>query len=387
MNFDEIIQRRGSHSYKWDDPAQGRDVIPLWVADMDFPAPPEVTTALKRRAEHPVYGYTMAPESLYQAFIQWQRKRNGWEIERDWVVPAPGVVPALHYAIQALTREGEGVVIQPPVYRPFFQAVKLMDRRLDLNPLILEEGRYRMDLKGLEKLLDQGARLLILCSPHNPVARVWTPEELRDLGDLCRAKGVPIVSDDIHSDLVMPGHRFTPLGVLGKDIAANSIICAAPSKTFNIPGVGSAFIVIPDPEKRDAFCRSARRMGAMDMPNLFSALAAETAYREGEDWLEEVKTYIWENYLYLKDFFQRRLPVLRVLPLEGTYVVWVDFRGLGLETDEVEAALTKAQVRPSPGSLYGSEGEGFQRINIACPRSLLAEGLERMAAAFAGVGR
>ena len=387
IDFDTIIERRGTHSYKWDDPGQGRDVIPLWVADMDFPAPPAVTSALSARAANPIYGYTFAPEGLFQAFIRWHLRRNRWRVERDWVVPAPGVVPCLHYAVEAFTREGQGVVVQPPVYGPFFRAVEALGRRLTPNPLIRDGMRYRMDLEGLETLLDGGVGLLILCSPHNPVARVWDPEELLALGNLCRDRGVVIVSDDIHSDLIMPGKTFTPLAALGEDLAANSVTCSSPSKSFNIPGAGSAFAVIPDPEKRDAFRRAAERMGAMDMPNLFSAAAAEAAYREGEEWLEEVKSYIWDNYLFLEDFCRRRLPDLRVHPLEGTYVVWIDFRGLGLSAREMDTALRDARVRPSPGEIFGPGGEGFYRLNIACPRELLRQGLERIAAAFPGTGK
>jgi cystathionine beta-lyase len=279
------------------------------------------------------------------------------------------------------------VVVQTPVYRPFFRAVEIMNRRLVTNPLVREGLEYRMDLDGLAASLDGSVRLLLLCSPHNPVARVWTPEELRDLGNLCRERGVIVVSDDIHSDLVMPGHTYTPLAALGDDFAAGTVTCSSPSKTFNIPGAGCAFVVIPDAEKRAAFQRAGRRTSALDLPNIFSVTAAEAAYRGGGGWLDGLIPYLRDNYLFLKDFLGRELPDVRVFPQEGTYVVWLDFRGLGLGDREVESALTDARVRLNAGSAFGQGGEGFQRLNIACPRGTLREGLRRIAEAFSGGGK
>lgn len=383
-DFDKPVDRRGTHSFKWDSPEQGRDVIPLWVADMDFASPPAVTEALLARAGHPVYGYSFASESLFEVFIDWQKKRNGWTIERDWIVLAPGVVPSLHFAIEAYTREGDGVAVQTPVYPPFFRAVERLNRRLAVNPLRRNGCRYSMDLEGLDALAGDGVKLLLLCSPHNPVARVWTGEELRELGGLCRDRGIVIVSDDIHSDLIMPGGRFVPLAALEDEFARITVTCMAPSKTFNIPGSSCALTVIPDPELRSAFVRAGDRTAALSLPGIFETVAAEAAYRNGGEWLDALIPYLRENYNFMKNFFAERLPSIRVFPQEGTFVTWLGFQAYGLGERELQdVLLTEARVKLNAGSFFGPGGEGFQRLNIACARSTLREGLERMAGAFA----
>lgn len=385
FDFDNPPDRRGTSSFKWDEPGRAEDILPLWVADMDFPAPPGVTEALARRLSHGVYGYTFIPDTLYEAFIDWQWKRNRWRIEREWIVYAPGLVTSLHFAIDAYTREGDGVVIQSPVYRPFYHAVEVLKRRLVLNPLKIEGGTYRMDLGQFDAVADRGTKLLILCSPHNPVARVWTEEELKNLGELCLAKGIRVVSDEIHGDLIMPGRRFTPLAALSASFAANTVTCAAPSKTFNIPGAGSAFVVIPDPDLRAAFRKAGEKTAALDLPNLFSVTAAEAAYRTGEAWLEALIAYVWENYLFVKDFFAEKLPRVRVFPQEGTYVVWLDFRDYGMDAAALkDLLLEQARVRLSWGETFGLGGEGFQRINIACRRETLRRSIEGIARVFSG---
>jgi cystathionine beta-lyase len=382
-NFDELIPRRGTSSYKWDDPHDPPDTIALWVADMDFPAPREVTRALLERARHPVYGYSRVSESLSEAFIAWQERRNGWRIDGDWIVPSPGVVPVLHFAIEAYTNEADGVVIQTPVYPPFSRAVKLLGRRLVLNPLVRDGLRYRMDLAQLESVIDAGTKLLLLCSPHNPVGRVWSAAELRELGELCRRRGLTIVSDDIHCDLIMPGGRFVPLVSLGEEFAQTSVTCLAPSKTFNIPGVGSAFTVIPNPKLRAAFRRAGEKTALLSLPGLYNAVAAEAAYRFGGPWLDELLPYLRDNFLFLKDFLAKEMPSVAPAQLEGTYLAWLDFSAYGLADGEVTRLLREeARVRLNDGPSFGMGGEGFQRLNFGCPRAVLKEALTRVAAVF-----
>jgi cystathionine beta-lyase len=386
-NFDEIINRKGTDSYKWDFPGDPADMLQMWVADMDFAAPREVTEALHKRADQAVYGYGRTPESLLDAFIAWHQKRNGWNIDKDWIVPSPGVVPVLHFAIDAYTKEGDGVVIQTPVYPPFARAVKVTGRRLVLNPLVREGLRWRMDLAQLASVID-GAKLLILCSPHNPVGRVWTPAELKELGALCVSRGVTVVSDDIHCDLVMPGQRFAPLASLGLEFAQNTLTCMAPGKTFNIPGVGSAFSVIPNPKLREAFRRAGEKTAMLSIQGVFSVAAAGAAYRYGGAWLDELLPYLRDNYLFLKEFCARELPRVGVTELEGTYLAWLDFSAYGLGDREVTRVLReKARVRLNDGPSFGTGGEGFQRLNFGCPRAVLKEGLERIAEAFAVLAR
>jgi cystathionine beta-lyase len=385
-NFDAVIPRRGSGSYKWDFPGDPPDMIQLWVADMDFPSPKEITEALRRRSEHPVYGYGRIPEDLIDAFIAWQEKRRGWKIEREWVVPCPGVVPCLHFAIDALSREGEGVVIQTPVYPPFARAVKVLGRRVLVNPLVREGLRYRMDLDHLKALTGKETRLLILCSPHNPVGRVWSEGELAALGELCLARGLVIVSDDIHCDLIMPGSRFVPLAPLSGELERNTLTVIAPSKTFNIPGVGSAFTVIPNPELRQAFRLAGEKTALLNIGGIYNGLAARAAYRFGAAWLEELLPYLRDNYLFLKDFFAKNLPLAGVTELEGTCLAWLDFSAYGLDDASLkETLLKKARVRLNEGPSFGKGGEGFQRLNFGCPRATLQEGLERIASVFASI--
>jgi cystathionine beta-lyase len=355
----------------------------MWVADMDFASPPAVSEALRGRLEHPLYGYSFVPEGLYGAFAAWEQRRCGWKIDTEWILPAPGVVTSLHFAIEAFTQKGEGVVVQVPVYPPFSRAVIRMERRLVENPLQRRGRGYGMDLAHLESVLDKTTKLLFLCSPHNPVGRVWTPGELRDLGELCGKRGVIVVSDEIHCDLIMPGGSFTPFASLGGAFAENCVACVSPSKTFNIPGIGGSFAVIPNPKLRRAFRRAGERTAALGLPGLFSGIAARAAYLHGESWLDELIVYLAGNYRYLKDFFGERLPSLEVCPLEGTYLAWLDFRAYGLPDKELTHILrNRAGVRLNDGPSFGPGGEGFQRLNFACPREALREGLERIAAAF-----
>ncbi len=384
-NFDAIIERRGTGCEKWDMLAKifgTTDVLPFWVADMDFAAPPGITAAVQARALNPVYGYHTKEEGFFRAAIDWERRRHGWKIERDWVVNTPGVVASLSAAVLALTAPDDKVVIQPPVYPPFFTCVTRNGRQLVENPLRERGGRWEMDLADLEKKLDPTVKLLILCSPHNPVGRVWTRDELLTLGNICLRHGITILADEIHCDLVFSDHRHTAFATLGPELARNSVTFFSPSKTFNIAGTYTSLAVLPDPDKRR---RYGDLLAALDIGegNLFGLTAAEAAYKTGEDWLDNLLPYLEANADLLVDFVRRELPGVKAEKPEGTYLAWLDFRALFADHGALKKFLIHdAKVGLSDGPLFGRQGEGFARFNFACPRSLLEEGLTRIAAAL-----
>ncbi len=385
MNLDRRIERRGTASLKWgspDNPAGGPELLPLWVADMDFPAPPPVRAALRRRVRHGIYGYTREPESWFEAARQWSLARHGWRLERDWLLPCPGVVPAISLAVLAFTHPGDGVVIQPPVYYPFAECIRKNGREVVENPLRLEGSSYSFDLEQLERSITARTRLLLLCSPHNPVARVWRREELEGLAEVCLRRGLIVVSDEIHCDLVLPGHRHLPTAALSAELARRTLTLLSATKTFNLAGLGGSLAVIPDPELRRGF-RTAKEALWTGVANACSVTAAEAAWRHGAPWLERVLSYVAGNYALLQDFLKARLPAARVFPLEGTYLAWLDFRGLGLTDAELKRRiLQQARVWLDDGPMFGSGGEGCQRLNLACPRSILREALRRLAGAL-----
>ncbi|HUW75662.1 MAG TPA: pyridoxal phosphate-dependent aminotransferase [Gallionella sp.] len=381
--FDEIIPRRGTSSFKYDGRMEifgTEDVVPLWVADMDFAVPAAVRDALVERAAHPIYGYTVYPESLYDALIAWQQKRHGWKVERDWIVMCPGVVPSVHAAIMALSQPDDVVIVQPPVYGPFFGAAKSVGRRLLLNPLRFENGRYRFDLEHFERCAAEGARLLLLCSPHNPVGRVWQTDELLALLEICERCDVTVVSDEIHADLVYPGSKHKPLAGLS-DGAVKIVTAVAPSKTFNIPGLGLSALIVPDEKDRAAIAK-AFGMLHVGAANPFSIVAFEAAYRNGAPWLDELLVYIEENYRFVRKYLQQHLPLIKLTAPEGTYLLWLDCRAMGLNDEQLEQFFVRqAGVGLSPGIIFGEQGSGFMRMNIAVPRSVIAGALEKMAGA------
>jgi cystathionine beta-lyase len=386
-DFDSIIDRRGTGSLKWDSGtgagagagAAQRDLLPLWVADMDFAAPREIVDAIRARAEHPVYGYTIEPAGSLDAVVQWFSARHGWALERGWVLPSPGVLPSLSTAILALTRPGDGVVIQPPVYYPFAMRIGFTGRRVVENPLVERNGSWEMDLEGLERAVEAGARALVLCSPHNPVSRVWQRETLARVAGICAARGVVILSDEIHCDLVMPGHRHVPAASSCPEAAPVTVTFVAPTKTFNLAGIGGSFTVIPDSALRARFQEQSRALWS-GLADPLSVAAVEAAYRKAGGWLDELVAYIEANVRFLERFLVQRMPAVRAAPLEGTYLAWLDMRRLGLSDDEIgEAILGRAGVRLDEGRKFGVGGAGFQRMNLACPRVILAEALERIA--------
>jgi len=389
FDFDRTTDRRGTWSMKWDHGERvlgARDVIPMWVADMDFPAPPAVVEALTRRAAHGIYGYPMVPRSFWMTVVRWLGTRFGWVVERDWLLKAPGVVPSLGACVRALTRPGEGIVVQTPVYFPFFSAIELNNRRLVRNPLAFGAGRYSMDFDGLERAIDRETRMLILCSPHNPVGRVWTKDELRRLGSIARERDLIIVSDEIHAELHFRGHRHVPLASLDEDLARRTVTLLAPSKTFNVAGLTTSLIVAADAGLRERIAAELSTMG-FEIGNLFGLLALETAYAEGGEWLDELLLYLEGNLDLLDRFVAERIPRLKLVRPEGTYLALLDARGLGFEPAALhEFFWRKAGVYFSAGELFGDELRGFERLNFGCPRPLLVEALERIERAVDALG-
>ncbi len=378
-DFDARISRTNTNALKHDSKRAvfgTDDVMPLWVADMDFAAPESVTRALIERASHPVYGYSTVPESLYDALISWIQKRHGWTIERQWIVLAPGVVPSLNATVLALTNPGDGVIVQPPVYFPFFTAASNSGRRLVENPLILDGDHYTIDLDHLEKCAEE-ARLLILCSPHNPVGRVWHQEELRSILDIADRCGLAVLCDEIHSDLVYPQHHHHVLATLAAN-PDNIITTVAPSKTFNIPGLGLSAIIVPDAGKRKAIQQMFETLH-VSVSNPFSMVAFETAYRDGEPWLEALMAYLAVTRNEVVRFIKEKLPQIRLAAPEGTYLIWLDCRGMDMGDAQLHKFLVEqAKIGLSPGTLFGTGGSGHMRLNIGAPRQVVMEALERL---------
>jgi cystathionine beta-lyase len=398
FRFDEEISRKGTHSLKWEfviegteliysdhaDPTRGKNrLLPMWVADMDFRCPPAVIEALVARAEQGIFGYSFPTDSYYEAVINWVVRRHGWPVERDWIVLTPGIVPALNMLVQSYIAPGEKVLIQPPVYYPFFWAIENNGGEVVSNSLLYENGRYRMDFDDLaQKAADPALKMAILCNPHNPVGRVWRPDELTQFGEICLENDILVVSDEVYSDLIYRDYAFTSFARLGDPFRQNSIICMAASKTFNLAGLQTSNIIIPDEVRRERFAKTLERNGVF-FPNAFGIVAAEAAYKHGEAWLEAVMDYVEDNYRFMKAYLAEHLPQLKIIPPEGTYLLWVDCRALGMEpTARKEMMMEQARVHLDEGELFGPEGEGFERFNIACPRSILRDVLDRIKTAI-----
>jgi cystathionine beta-lyase len=377
--FNEIIPRRNTRSYKWDSLPPDNDILPMWVADMDFRTAPPVIEALKRRAEHGIFGYTHVPDEYFAAVTGWFERRHRFTISPSDLLITTGVVPALSAIIRATTSPGDRVIVQQPVYNCFFSSIRNNRCEIVTNDLIYAGGTYTMDFTDLEKkAADPRAKLLLLCSPHNPVGRVWRRDELLRLGEICLNNDIWIVSDEIHSDLVYPGHTHIPFASLSRANLRRSITCSSPGKTFNLAGLQVANILASDESIRRRIDRALNINEVCEI-NAFAVEALIAAYNEGEAWLEALKAYLYENYLCVKEFFDRHLPHIPVLPLEATYLVWVDCTSLHRSSAAIATALLeKGKLRVNEGSLYGASGEGFIRLNIACPRPLLIEGLKRI---------
>lgn len=380
--FDERIDRRRTDSLKYDFAVRrGKPdgVLPFWVADMDFRAPDPVLRALEDRCHHGIFGYSESGDDYRRTVCGWFARRFGWEPDPRWLVKTPGVVTAICMAIRAFTKEGDAVMVQQPVYYPFTESVLANRRELAVNRLREENGRYTMDFEEMEsQIRARGVKLLLLCSPHNPVGRVWSRDELRQVGEICRRHGVVVVSDEIHADFVYAGHTHTVFAAVDPAFAEFTVVCTAPTKTFNLAGLQISNIFIPNRDLRHAFREEMERAGLSQM-NVMGLTACRAAYEQGEPWLEELKEYLAENLAFVRAFLRERLPSVKLTEPEGTYLVWLDFRALGLGSESLDALLLqKAGLWLDAGPMFGAGGEGFQRVNIACPRSLLREGLERL---------
>ena len=378
-NFDKLTQRRGTNSYKWDE-TDDPNVIPVWVADMDFETAPCIVKALQERVAHGIFGYTFVPESYYEAVINWFSRRHGWRIDRNWIEYTSGVVPALSATIKALTQPGDKVLVQTPVYNCFFSSIRNNGCEIVESPLLHSANTYVINFVDLEqKLSDPAVKLFILCNPHNPAGRVWTADELRHINDLCLRHNVRVVSDEIHCELTMPGYTYTPFASVSEASLNNSVTLNSPSKSFNTAGLQIANIISNDAAIRRRINRAININEVCDV-NPFGVIALQAAYNEGEAWLEALKAYLYANYVALQSFFAEQLPQLPVTKLEGTYLVWVDISATGLDADSLtDRLLHEAKVMVNSGTMYGREaGKHFIRINIACPKARLMEVLTRM---------
>ena len=377
-NFDEIVPRRNTNSVKWD-LATNNQILPMWVADMDFRTAPAIIDAFIRRAQHGIFGYTTVPASCYDAVIGWFERRHRFIIAKEWILYTTGVVPALSAVIKALTVPGDQVIVQTPVYNCFFSSIRNDQCEMVVNELIYKGGKYSIDFDDLEKKAsDPKTKIFLLCSPHNPVGRVWTREELIRIGEICLKHNVLVISDEIHCDFVYDGHQHIPFASISEAFLQNSVTCLAPSKTFNLAGIKVANIIAADTEIRRKIDKALNINEVCEI-SPFAVDAVIAAYNESEEWLEELKKYLYDNYLYLRGFVEETLPLVKVLPLEATYLVWMDFSATGQTSRAIAETLLKVQhLWVNGGTIYGANGEGFIRLNIACPRQLLQEGLSKI---------
>jgi cysteine-S-conjugate beta-lyase len=404
-NFDDLIAREGFDCIKWSyldtfcppsssggsmgeaspvihggEVLRKPRVLPMWVADMDLASPPEVVAAVRARADHPVYGYAGKPDAYYEPFMDWMRIRHQAPMERDWIVFSPGIVPAIATAIRAFTAPGDGVTIMPPVYHPFRQMIEKNRRTVREAPLKVMDGRYEIDFDALDAAA-AASRLLVLCSPHNPVGRVWTRDELLRIAEIAERRNLIVLADEIHADLVFQPNRHVPSTLLSETFSKRLITAWAPSKTFNIAGLQVSYIVVPDQGLRTAFVNETEATG-IGTPNCLGVAAAEAAYRYGGPWLDALLPYLQSNYTHLKDSLTEKVPGLRVYPCEGTYLAWIDFRGVGLQSNVHKSLVDRAGLWLDAGVRFGSGGDGFARLNFGCPRATIDEAIKRLALAF-----
>lgn len=385
-NFDEIVDRKNTGSIKYDFAAERgmpEDILPLWVADMDFKTPQAVIDALVKTSEHGIYGYSDVKYDYFDTLRTWYSRRFNWETEASWLVKTPGVVYAIATAVRGLTEKGDAVLIQRPVYYPFTRCIEVNNRQLVNNPLICQNGRYTIDFEDFEqKIIDHNVKLFILCSPHNPVGRVWTRAELTRMGDICLAHNVTVVSDEIHADFVYEGQTHSIFASIKPDFADISLICTAPSKTFNLAGLQVSNIFIPNRTLRHAFKAEMERSGFSQV-GLMGLVACQAAYAHGAEWLATLKQYLASNLSFIRVFLKENLPKVKLIEPEGTYLVWLDFRELGLSEDALENLIVNnAKLWLDRGAIFGSEGEGFERFNIACPKATLERAFSQLKAAI-----
>lgn len=385
LDFDQCINRKGTSSLKYDfstEHGKSGDVIPMWVADMDFKTSSYVTDALINTLKEGVYGYSESGEAYFNAVKSWMKRRHNWDVEKEWLVKTPGIVFAIALAVKAYTNPGDGVLIQRPVYYPFTNVILSNDRKVVNNPLVEENGYYHIDFVDFEKrIIDEKVKLFLLCSPHNPVGRVWKKEELKRLGEICKKHGVTVVSDEIHSDFVFEGEH-TVFANAEEGLDDISIICTSPSKTFNLAGLQVSNIFIKNEELRKKFVRQLDAVG-YDQVSLPGLIACEAAYKDGDSWIDAAVSYIKSNIDYVRDYTEKNLPKIKVVKQEGLYLVWLDFREYGLSDKELNTILdSEAKLWLDAGTIFGPEGSGFQRINVACPRATLEKALANLKEAF-----
>lgn len=375
-DFDKTIDRRATNSYKWDSAPEG--VLPMWVADMDFRTASAIIDALQKRVAHGIFGYTRVPDAYYDAVTSWFSRRHGWNIDREWIIYTSGVVPAVSAVIKALTVPGDKVIVQTPVYNCFFSSIRNNGCEIVSNPLRRTADTYEMDFDALERCAaDPRAKVMLLCNPHNPAGRVWTPDELTRLGNICLRNGVTVVADEIHCELVYQGFKYTPFASLSDAFLHRSVTCVSPSKAFNIAGLQIANIVAFDNDLRSRIDKAININEVCDV-NPFGVAATIAAYNEGEEWLNQLVDYLHGNYEAMAEFCRLELPEFPITRLEGTYLVWMDCSSLGMPSDALEhALLDDARLWLNAGTMYGAEGEGYMRWNIACPRSVMLDGLNR----------
>lgn len=380
-NFDQIVERGGMGTHKVDRLKEmfGRDdLIPLWIADMDFLSPPQVTEAIMKRVEHGIFGYTHPTSAYYQSIMSWLENNYNWQIKKEWLSFIPGIVKGLAFTIDCFLSKDEKVIIQPPVYAPFRNIPTLHKRQIVNNPLILCDGRYFMDLDQFKSAIDPSCRLLILCNPHNPGGRIWTHQELVDIADVCYDNNILVVSDEIHSDLALQDHRHIPFASVSDKAAQNSITFMAPSKTFNIAGIVSSFSVIPNDDLRKRFHQylAASELGE---GHIFAYTATEAAYSQGNEWLTEAKEYIWDNICFVDQFLKKNVPQIKAMIPEASFLVWLDCRELNLSQDDlVSFFIHDARLALNNGASFGQGGEGFMRLNVGSPRLVIEEAMNRL---------
>ena len=384
FDFDRPIIRTGTGSVKYDGLKEffnNPDLIPMWIADMDFPVPDCVIDSIKKRTDHGIFGYTMVTRSFYDAIINWMRVKHGWEVPADWILFSPGVVPALTISVMALTEPGDKVLLQSPVYPPFFSSIRDNNRMLVNNQLQELDGKYCIDFDDLDFKLSGGVKMMFFCNPHNPAGRVWSAPEIKQVVALCRKHNVILISDEIHSDLIYPGYRHIPSAQAGEG-DANMIICMAPSKTFNLAGLASAFLIIPDPELRNKMKKIMENLH-ISYGNIFGLVALQAAYEGGGDWLMALIEYLSGNRDTVINFFREELPEIRPLVPEATYLVWLDCRNTGMNDREIKRFFTnRAGIAMNPGTVFGPGGEGFHRMNIGCTKKTLNNALDKIKKAW-----
>lgn len=385
-NFDEIIDRTGTSTYKID-LLQARfganDILPLWVADMDFRSPDFVMNAIRERANHEVLGYTIRNKEWYKPIAQWIKNKHKWEIEPSWIGYVPGILPGMVLAMQAFTKPGDKIVIQPPIYPPFMSMVKNNDRQIVYNQLIQENGEMKMDLENLKKLIDEDTKMFFLCNPHNPGGKVWSKEDLLALHTICKEHNILVISDEIHADLALPGHTHIPYSTISDTAANQSITFMAPSKTFNIAGLATASFIIPNEEIRTKY-RLKVEAAEIGGGNIFASVATKVAYENGADWLSQLVHYIQDNVNYVDGYLKMHLPKIKAIIPQASFLMWLDFRELGISDDEIRRILIhEAKLGFNHGPSFGPGGDGYQRMNVGCSRLVIEEAMKRLSSAFA----